>query len=220
MDANEWTAVAALGTWASVVTYGALLWYASRQVKEAGRLRRAQMRPFVVVDIPMDWLFKITIENIGVTVARDVTFEFPVPLASSMPRPWEFEDSSLLQEGVKVLPPRKRYTFFFDSVHQRLAEGVNLPLVYDAIVRYRDEDGYKYEDTYTLDMKSYLGAEFPSKGLPDLVKEVADIRKELKKWSDGGRGLLVHARDKDEMERRQRVAMDERRAARAVEQPS
>lgn len=220
MNSTEWAATAALGTWASVLIYGALLFYASRQVNEAARLRRAQMRPFVVVDIPMDWLFKISIENIGVTVARDVTFEFPVPLASTMPRPWEFEESTLLRDGIKVLPPRKRYSFFFDSVHQRLAEGVDLPLVYDVIVRYCDEDCYKYDDTYTLDMKSYLGAEFPAKGLPDIVKEVSDIRNEIKKWSDGGRGLLVHARDKDEMEKKQRAALDERQAARAAGESS
>ena len=73
MNAAAWSA---LGTWVTVVIYGALLIYAIRQVGEATRLRRAQTRPFVVVDLEPGWLIFLTVENIGSTVARNVTFNF------------------------------------------------------------------------------------------------------------------------------------------------
>jgi hypothetical protein len=82
-----------------------LLIYAVKQVGEAKRLRRAQIRPFVVVDIAPGWLLYVTVENIGTTLARNVRFEFTVPLESSRARPWEVEKAPRLKDGVALLPP-------------------------------------------------------------------------------------------------------------------
>ena len=81
MDAAGWSA---LGTWVTAAIYVALLAYAVRQVGEATRLRRAQTRPFVVVDLEPGYLIYLTVENIGTTVARNVTFSFEPALASTL----------------------------------------------------------------------------------------------------------------------------------------
>lgn len=206
VDPAGWSAIAA---WVTVLIYGALLAYAVQQVREAQNLRRAQVRPFVVVDIPPGFLLYITVENIGNTLARDVSFEFPVVLESTLDRPWEVEEAPLLRDGLKVLPPRKRYRILFDSFISRAAPGCALPMTYDVIVRYRGDDGTSYEETYVLDLNSIMNASPDEKGIPELVQAVEAVKAELAKWTDGGSGpLLVHGRDKDRFDaERQAAAM-------------
>jgi hypothetical protein len=69
-----------------------------------------------------------------------------------------------------------------------------LPLTYDVEVRYRGPTGNKpWKDTYRLDLGMYLGSALPPKGIPELVTEVENIRKEMERWRGSGlRGLLVH----------------------------
>jgi hypothetical protein len=72
-----------------------------------------------------------------------------------------------------------------------------LPLTYDVMLRYKGPLGKKeWEHPYRLDLQIYLGSQEPPKGLPELVTEVENIRKELQKWRGGTRGLLVEAIDR------------------------
>jgi hypothetical protein len=214
MDAASWSA---LGTWVTAAIYVLLLLYAIRQVGEATRLRRAQTRPFVVVDFEPGHLIFLTVENIGSTVARDVTFKFEPPLASTFSKPWAFDEAVLLTEGIESVPPRRRHRIIFDTAIQRLNTD-ELPKQHVATVSYSDDDGHKYVDRYTLDLGAMAHTSPEEKGLPDLVKEVAKLNKELASWGDGTRGLLVHARDKDKMIERQTAKMEEMRAAREAAQ--
>lgn len=128
-------------------------------------------RPFVVVDVEPGWILYLTIENIGTTLARDVQFSFTPTLASTGDRPWEFENSPLLRDGVATFPPRKRYRIFFDGIQERLSRG-DLPMKYAVRVTYEDDDGNSYDDGYTLDLNTFVNTSPDEKGIPDLVKEL------------------------------------------------
>ncbi len=92
----------------------------------------------------------------------------------------------------------------FDQFNDRTE--AKLPLTYDVEVRYRGPTGNKpWEDTYRLDLGMYLGSALPPKGMPELVAEVENIHKEIRKWQgSSGRGLLVHILDQ---RRQDRIAM-------------
>jgi len=199
MDSNAWAAVSAVAASLTLIVYFALLWFAIKQVGEAKRLRRAQVRPFVVVDIEPGFLLYLTIENFGTTLARNVKFAFNPPLASSLTGPTEIENAPLLRDGVATFPPRKRYRILLDTFPDAASE---LPMEYDVTVTYEDDnDENTYQDHYTLDLKAFLYTELGEKGLPDLVSELERVRKELEKWTDSGlRGLLVHTRSAERTE--------------------
>ena len=95
----DWPAVAACAAWATVLVYIVLGGFAWRQVHEARRLREEQARPFVIVDFEPDFLVYLTVENIGRTVARDVTIQFDKPLPSTLERPRELDESPLFREA-------------------------------------------------------------------------------------------------------------------------
>jgi hypothetical protein len=183
MDAASWSA---LGTWVTAAIYVLLLLYAIRQLGEAAKLRRAQTRPFVVVDLEPGWLIFLTVENIGSTVARNVTFGFEPALVSTLSKPWQFDEAVLLRQGIESVPPRRRHRIIFDAAPARL-DSPDLPKQHVATVTYFDDDGKKYVDRYTLDLGAMAGTSPEEKGMPDLVKAVENLQKELKKWGGGPR---------------------------------
>lgn len=126
---SDWTSV--MSAWASVATAAILLvaggiaWW---QASETRRLRRAQIRPFVVIDFDpqrVPPLIYLTISNVGSTMARDIQFEFEQSLVSSfdkgdtasqMP---PIADLPVFVNGIPSLPPGKEIAFFFDSFIER-----------------------------------------------------------------------------------------------------
>jgi hypothetical protein len=203
---TNWPAVAAWAAWATVLIYIVIGLFAWRQVHEARKLREEQARPFVIVDFEPDWLVYLTVENLGRTMARDVTIHFDKPLTSSLQGRRELDESPLFREPIPALPPGKKIRVLFDQFNDRTE--AKLPLVYDVEVRYRGPTrGTKWKDTYRLDLGMYVGSALPPKGIPELVTEVESIRKEIEKWKGSNlRGLLVHTLDQ-----RQRDKLDRRR---------
>lgn len=178
-DAATW---AALAGWATVAVYLALGAFAWRQLKEARRLREEQSRPFVVVDIPPGSLLYVTIENIGRTVARNVTFKFTPPLTSTSPKPWAVTDAPLLRDGAPMVPPGRVHRVFLDGSPARYAS--DLPTVYEAEVRYFGPGGRRrtaYVDKYPIDLRTYIQTSLPDKGLSDLVREVEGLRQDVQR---------------------------------------
>ncbi len=193
----NWTAVGALAACATVVIYVVLGLFAWRQVGEARKLREEQARPFVIVDFEPGFLVYLTVENLGRTMARNVSIHFDQPLESTLQGPRELDDSPLFREQIPALPPGKKIRVLFDQFNDRLAAG--LPLTSDVKVRYRGPTGRKeWTYPYRLDLGLYLGSQ-PEKGIPDLVAEVVNLRKEIEKWKDSG--ILVHAIDQRRQDR-------------------
>jgi hypothetical protein len=200
--ATDWAAVTAWAAWATVAVYVVLGIFAWIQVLQARRLREEQARPFVIVDFEPGFLVYLTVENIGRTVARDVSIRFDKPLESTLSGPREIDESPLLRKPIPTLPPGRKIRVLFDQYAARLE--AKLPLTYDVTLRYKGPFGKReWEHPYRLDLGIYLGSQEPPKGLPELVTEVENIRKELEKWRSGTRGLLVHAIDRRRQQRRE-----------------
>lgn len=195
-----WSALAA---WTTALILVVTARNALSQVREARRLREEQSRPFVTIDfeVPSASLVNLVIQNVGKTVARDVTFEFDQAPQRALERDraeggTTFAESLLLTRGIPSLPPGKVVTTFFDSFLQRKEE--EFPDSYTVTVRYSDHAlKQTFEDVYVLDLGFYRGLAFlTTHGVHDLVKEVEKVRKELHKWTGQG-GLNVLTRDRD-----------------------
>jgi hypothetical protein len=197
---TDWAAVTAWAAWATVAVYVVLGIFAWIQVLQARRLREEQARPFVIVDFEPGFLVYLTVENIGRTMARDVTIRFDKPLESTLSGPREIDESPLLRRPIPTLPPGRKIRVLFDQYAARLE--AELPLTYDVSLRYKGPFGTKeWEHPYRLDLGIYLGSQEPPKGLPELVSEVERIRKELEKWREGSRGLRVETVDRRRQQR-------------------
>ena len=188
---TDWSAVAAWAAWATVLIYLVIGLFAWRQVREARTLREEQARPFVIVDFEPGLVVYLTVENLGRTMARDVRIQFDKPLTSSLDRPHELDESPLFRQPIPALPPGKKIRVLFDQFDSRVK--ADLPLIYEVGVRYLGPPSSKeWKETYRLDLGMYLGSAFPPKGIPELVAEVENIRKEIKKWQGSNlRGLLT-----------------------------
>lgn len=198
--ATDWAAVTAWAAWATVAVYIVLGIFALVQVLQARKLREEQARPFVIVDFEPGFLVYLTVENIGRTMARDVIIRFDKPLASTLSRPHEIDESPLFREPTPTLPPGKKIRVLFDQYGARV--DAKLPLTYEVTLRYKGPTGRKeWAHPYRLDLSMYLGSALPPKGLPELVAEVEKIRKELEKWKGGVRGLLVQTVDRRRQQR-------------------
>jgi hypothetical protein len=67
------------------VVLGLFVW---RQVREARKLREEQARPFVIVDFDPGFLVYLTVENLGRTIARDISIQgIPGPVEHPATRP-------------------------------------------------------------------------------------------------------------------------------------
>jgi hypothetical protein len=198
LSPEQYTAAA---EWVSALVLIASIFFAVVQVREARLLREEQARPWVVAKFHPDVAFAIVIVNIGQTVARDVTITFEPPLESTWDRPWGWEESSMLTEGIPMLPPGEELRFHFDTFHERVKS--QLPMVYSVTVSYSTAAGRQLPpDRYVLDLRLYTGMAVPPPTLPDLVRELERVRKELAKWTDSTRGLLVHVVDREKSVRR------------------
>jgi hypothetical protein len=194
----DWTAVGALAACATVVIYIVLGLFAWRQVGEARKLREEQARPFVIVDFEPGFLVYLTVENLGRTMARDISIDFDKPLESSLEGSREIDESPLFRQPIPTLPPGKKIRVLFDQFNDRL--DAKLPLAYEVTISYRGPTGNNpWEDTYRLDLGMYLGSQLPPKGLPELVAGVENIRKEIGTLKDSG--ILVNTIDKRRQDR-------------------
>jgi hypothetical protein len=106
VKATDWAAVTAWAAWATVAVYVVLGIFAWIQVLQARRLREEQARPFVIVDFDPGFLVYLTVENIGRTMARDVSIHFDKALESTLSGPREIDESPLLRKPIPTLPPR------------------------------------------------------------------------------------------------------------------
>lgn len=196
-----------VAAWAAVSTaviYIVLGIFAFRQVSEAKALRMEQSRPYVIVDFSFrQFLIYLEVKNIGKTPARNVVIRFDQPLQTTLSRPRELDESPLLTKPIAMLAPERSIRVLFDVAHERLSRE-DMPLSYGVTSTYEDQHGRKYRDPEaTLDLSPYVGSALDPKSLPDLVDEVEKIRKELAKWTDGSRGVLVQGTDRDKRVRRQ-----------------
>jgi hypothetical protein len=98
------------------------------------RCRRNRPAPSLSVDLEPGFLVYLVVENVGRTMARNVTITPDKPFKSTLPGPREIEETPPFREPIPALPPGKKIRVLFDSVPARLNS--DLPRAYDVTVRY------------------------------------------------------------------------------------
>lgn len=182
----------------SVIIYGAQLvvligaaWYALMQAREARKLREQQFRPFVIVDIEEDnRILEIVVRNVGLTMARDVTFSIDPTFVTSM-SDYNLNTTKLFESGIQTFPPGKEYRTLFDSLVQR--SQMKLEREYVVTVKYSDPLGKRsFVDKSLLDIGIYHDFMYRDEtGVKDVVKELKEINKTVKSWSSSMGGLKI-----------------------------
>jgi hypothetical protein len=192
-DANTSAFAAALAQIVTAIVALAAAVFAWRQVKEARRTREAQAQPFVIVDIQPGrvWanLLMLVVENIGTTLAKDVTVAFDPPLTTT--RDNQLTQSVLMRDGISMLPPGRRIETLLDLSHDRLDQ--KLPMRYEVTVSFHDFRNRPQQPlSYAIDLTYLYNLEqVGEKTMHDLVKEVHELGLEFKEWRDGQQGLLI-----------------------------
>jgi hypothetical protein len=166
-----------------------------RQLAHARDLRDAQTRPFVVIDLgsSRQGFFDLVVTNIGSTMARDVTFEFEPPMATSK-NYMDIYDLKAFKHGISTLPPGKEFRTLLDFGPPRYEE--KLPDLYRVKIRYRGDPGDRtYTEEMDLDFGLYWNRRYITlRDIHDVHKQLEAIAKELRRWRPGiGSGLLAVA---------------------------
>lgn len=196
LSSADWTAI---GTMSTAVIAAVAASVAYFQVRVARQARDDRIRPFVVVDIRPSassvHILNLVVENVGLTLARNVTIKFDPPLATSEGS-YRLAESALLTTGIPSLPPGRRIEAFFDSAFSR--NGKDLPDRFDVTVTYDDAHGRRQPSlSYIVDFSYLFGLQYmDEKGLHDIAKSVAKLADTAKDWTSGGR-LRVSAIDDD-----------------------
>jgi hypothetical protein len=177
-------AATVVNTIALLVTLG----YLRAQVRAMRDTAEADVRPYVVVGI--DWseapVINIYIENLGRTIAKDVSVSFFPPLRSTL----DGSDSKVSEMGMFTKPipnlaPGTRMQTMFDVGHQRAS--AELDDSYRVDVRYSGHlPGRRGETTWTetqtIDIGVLWGMTYtPTKTLDDVVKSLDKIVQSLRK---------------------------------------
>lgn len=175
--------------------------FAWAQVREARRSREERLRPFVVVDVQpsKDWanFLNLVIENFGATEAHDVSLTFDPPLRSTQDADMPIGESSLVRNGVPMMPPGRRIQVFFDKSHERYDS--DLPMHYDVTVNLRDARRRQQEPQhYVIDLSHYYGVtRVEEYGVHHAAKALRGVEQTIAKWSDNTGRLRVWSRDED-----------------------
>lgn len=182
------------------------------QLREAQRLRKAQTRPFVVLDFDVSdrgSVIHLKVTNIGGTLARDIHFRFEPALSSSLDTKGAqipLQELRMFVQGVPSLPPGKVIDLIFDSLQNR----GDRPDVYTATVDYKDEQGDKYSDRYVLDLAIYKNFWSETRdGLHEIHQRLQEIKRVIEHWSAGYEGgLLVLSPEERRRRQEQQLAAD------------
>jgi hypothetical protein len=222
--------LAAAAAVASAVILLIAAWAALRQLREARRLREAQFRPFVIVDLQVTKppIVYLTITNHGPVQAKNVRITFTPPISSSLDgEGMPFGQLQIIHDGIEYLAPGKQHLLLWDSVFGRW-EGdeastpkEGFPDRYGVRVQYEADvegDRRTFNERGVIDLGLYKHTAIgPTDGLPEVVKQLAALAAQAKTWtSSSPAGLRVITGD--EHERRQQALREERERRLAARQ--
>ena len=181
---------------AGAVVFAAL--YARGQLGELRNTREETTRPFVVLDLETrQTIATLKIRNIGQTIARNVTFNFTPTLESTFDNTrgggdYRLAEIEIFAGGIPSLSPGRELSTLLDQVPMRLEAG--LPNRYAVEVSFDAPNGKRYTDRQTLSLDTHVGlTRVERKDIHDVAKSLADIAREVKRWSSfgGGSGLRI-----------------------------
>lgn len=131
--------------------------FARQQLQQAEKAHREQNEPYVIVDIqpdaPGSGLLVLLIENIGPTIARDVTIAVDPPLVSASGDNLTERLQRGLSRTIPMLPPGRRLKYAFDVSSRRFAS--DLPTAYTFTVQAKGPFGDVEPMEYLVDFSSW-----------------------------------------------------------------
>jgi hypothetical protein len=161
-----------------------------------------QSRPFVVANFepsPGSHNYvDLVIENIGTTIATNVTIEFDPPLkAADKAERFELSKSPLLTQGIPMMPPGMRVSGLFDSLPAR--KDSDLPMKYSATLKFSDFRRKPQEPLkYLLDLNFRNSLpQLAQYGLHDAAKALRGMEQSMIKWTTHPDGMHVYMSDED-----------------------
>ena len=198
--AEQWSALGVVVT-AIIAVVAAV--FAFFQLREARRLREAQARPFVIVDVQTSHaiarVLNLVVENIGRTLARNVRFSFLPPLTTTM-KGYDIANTVLVREGIAMLPPGRRMEYLFDESVARHKQ--QLPSRYEVVVDYDDASGRRQESLrFTIDLSPLYGVRFiRESGMHQAAEALQAMSRTLDGWTGAAGRLSVSAVDEARQE--------------------
>ncbi|MFC8435967.1 hypothetical protein [Streptomyces sp. NPDC057253] len=159
---------------------------AEGQLQVARRVHREQNEPYVIVDIqpqePGSLLLVLAIQNVGLTVARDVKIKVTPNLTSTAGDDVGDALTQVLSRTITMMPPGRRLEYPFDSATSRFGSG--LPMVFEFTVNSEGPMGPVEELKYTVDL-DVLGDALIGRRVTKPIEERLDkISKSLKGLND------------------------------------
>lgn len=179
-----WEALSALSAVATTLILAGSLIFAWAQLRQAKEQRQQQIRPYVVADFEPTQasrqFFNFTIENLGLTVARDVQISFDrTPNRTVDSEDGSFLESSLMIKGIPTLPPRKKISTFWESLVQIGEADARRPYRV-TLTYYADGRDEPYSDEYILDLGMYWGLGYiEERTIHDAAKSLQAIEKSI-----------------------------------------
>lgn len=173
MKFNEWvpitmieilTIVNVIATVVTAVATGLLAFLTYRYVKLTNSILTInkeaifeQTRPYIVVQIESEnhWI-DLIIKNIGNRPAKDVSIEFDPPLSvlsAGVKEDQKMDYQPMLKQ--KFFAPNHRlHTAIFPT--STVVDDPNCAKIFQVRIRYSDTSGCSFDDSYTLDLSSYI----------------------------------------------------------------
>jgi hypothetical protein len=151
-------------------------WRVSQTTLEEMRAQRTAMgRPLVIVQEDYESLPEIDVamRNVSEGAARDIEFEFSVPIKSS--NGFVVSDLPYFKYGLDSLPPHGEITCYWDELDSLLPflESKDLRNGIHVTVRYKDLTGDSYQSQWRLNPFLYKDTRLVRrKGMGDLVNTV------------------------------------------------
>jgi hypothetical protein len=184
--------VAAIASAGTLLVLAAAAIIAYLQVRSSEEIRVQQARPYVTVYFELNpasrTIVDLTIKNVGLTAATDVSIEFTPQLESVLGTRsgYPASDWSPLKTGVSILPPGQKLTTVFDSLVE--AKAATLHSWEVSITYYGSAVSRRFEDTYTIDRNTFgTGLYIDETSLKDVVKSLDGLSKALQHPQPPGR---------------------------------
>jgi hypothetical protein len=151
-------------------------WRVSQTTLQEMRAQRTAMgRPLVIVEEDFESLpeLDVRIRNVSEGAARDIKFEFSVPIESS--NGFVVSELPYFKYGLDFLPPNGEITCYWDELDSLLPflESKDLQNGIHVTVRYKDLSGDSYHSQWRLNPFLYKDTRLVRrKGMVDLVNAV------------------------------------------------
>jgi hypothetical protein len=148
-------------------------------------LREGESRPFVVVDFDNSahGFINVVVENIGRTMAEDISFEWDPPLEGTVDYPGMGYSWGITSRSIPSLPPGKRLSSLFDETYRRFADNCTLPDKYTVTVRYGSAipPRPRYTHAINLDLGVFRGLPriFPKSDVALVLEQIRDLLSDL-----------------------------------------